>query len=336
MFDSFKNFHELRWQINATDLNSVHGVLFLLIMYSQLLSFILSSVIALLAMAFYTLMERKFLGYFQLRKGPNKVGLTGLPQPFADAIKLFSKERTTPTLANLKLFYISPALGLLLTLILWRIYPHSNTSIYISFGTLFFLCVSRINVYVIFFSGWCSNSKYSLLGALRGVAQTISYEVSMALILINALIFLYIIDFHSMPTHLYTWTATLIMPLFIIWFITNLAETNRTPFDLAEGESELVSGFNTEYRRGIFALLFIAEYANILVICLFTSLIFSGHTPVINNITLILKTACLATIFIWVRATLPRIRYDNLIYLTWKSFLPISLRLLLTTSIFMI
>lgn len=282
-------------------------------------------------MAFYTLIERKFLGYFQLRKGPNKVGLSGLPQPFADALKLFTKERATPTMSNSKLFYLSPTLGLLLTLMLWGIYPHNNPSFYITFGTLYFLCVSRINVYVVFLSGWCSNSKYALLGALRGVAQTISYEVSIALIIINALIFLFIIDFHSISTHLYTWTSLLLLPLFVIWFITNLAETNRTPFDLAEGESELVSGFNTEYRSGIFALLFIAEYANILMICLLTSLIFIGISPLLNNITLIIKTACLATLFIWTRATLPRIRYDNLIYLTWKSFLPLRLTLLIIT-----
>lgn len=299
-------------------------------MFSSLISIVLSSVIALLAIAFYTLVERKLLGYFQLRKGPNKVGLIGLPQPFADAIKLFTKERTLPSIANTSLFIVAPSIGLILALLLWNIYPHNNPSFYITFGTLYFLCVSRINVYVVFISGWCSNSKYSLLGALRGVAQTISYEVSIALILINALLVLRIIDLQSLPTHLTTWIMFIFIPIFITWFITNLAETNRTPFDLAEGESELVSGFNTEYRRGLFALVFIAEYINILIIRVLTVIFFTGHTP-LNNLLIVIKATCVAVLFVWARATLPRIRYDNLIYLTWKSFLPFRLTILMLT-----
>jgi len=300
---------------------------FLLIMiYSTPVSIIISILLALLAIAFYTLIERKFLGYFQLRKGPNKVRLIGISQPFADALKLFIKERSRPSIANTKIFYAGPILGLILTLLLWAIYPHSSPSIYIIFGALYFLCVSRINVYVVFVSGWCSNSKYALLGALRGIAQTISYEVSISLILIRALTILYIIDLHTISNHLYSWISIIVMPLFYIWFITNLAETNRTPFDLAEGESELVSGFNIEYRRGLFALVFIAEYANILIMCLLTTIFFTGTSISIINTYIIIKTIIIATTFIWIRATLPRIRYDNLIYLTWKTFLPISLR----------
>lgn len=298
---------------------------------SSLVQIVISTIIALLAMAFYTLMERKLLAYFQLRKGPNKVGLMGLPQPFADAIKLFAKERTTPSLSNSKLFYVAPSMGLCLALLLWNIYPHNNPSFYITFGTLFFLCVSRINVYVVFLSGWSSNSKYALLGAIRGVAQTISYEVSMALILINALILLYTIDLHVMASHIYSWPAIMLIPVAIMWFITNLAETNRSPFDLAEGESELVSGFNTEYRSGLFALVFMAEYANILMISLITTIIFTGQSPTFNNMLIVIKTTLVATLFIWTRATLPRIRYDLLIYLTWKSFLPASLAFLVFT-----
>ena len=151
-------------------------------------SFIIRYVIALVAIAFYTLIERKFLGYFQLRKGPNKVGLAGIPQPFADAIKLFVKEQSTPISSNRSPFIVAPILGLILTLILWAIYPHSNAALFITYGVLYFLCVSRINVYSTFIAGWCSNSKYALLGALRGVAQTISYEVRISLILLSALI----------------------------------------------------------------------------------------------------------------------------------------------------
>jgi NADH-ubiquinone oxidoreductase chain 1 len=292
-------------------------------------AFILSYILALLAIAFYTLMERKFLGYFQLRKGPNKVRLIGIPQPFADAIKLFCKEQTNPTPANLTPFLIAPILGLILTLLLWSIYPHTHPTIFILYGALFFLCVSRINVYTIFLAGWCSNSKYALLGALRGIAQTISYEVRLSLILLRALTINICIDINKITILNFSWTLFIVFPLATIWFITNLAETNRTPFDFAEGESELVSGFNVEYRAGNFALIFIAEYANILIISLLTVTFFSGSTPWISDFFLISKTIIIATVFIWIRATLPRIRYDNLIYLTWKDFLPVSLSSLL-------
>jgi len=287
------------------------------------IAFILRYVIALLAIAFYTLIERKFLGYFQLRKGPNKVILMGLPQPFADAIKLFTKEQTNPTPANLSPYIFAPILGLILALMLWTLFPHSSPSAFFIYRVLFFLCVSRINVYTTFIAGWCSNSKYALLGALRGVAQTISYEVSISLILLSVLIIHKSIDINIIKP--LTWVSLLIIPLAIIWFITNLAETNRTPFDFAEGESELVSGFNVEYSAGIFALIFIAEYANILFIRLLTATLLSGEIPIFQDIQLIIKTMALATLFVWVRATLPRIRYDNLIYLTWKRFLPLSL-----------
>nr|QGZ09995.1 NADH dehydrogenase subunit 1 [Eisenia nordenskioldi nordenskioldi] len=291
-------------------------------------SIIMSAVLALLAMAFYTLMERKFLGYFHLRKGPNKVGLMGLPQPFADAIKLFVKEQANPTPSNQMPFLYAPTMGLALSLMMWIIYPHSHQSFFLQFSVLYFLCVSSMNVYTTFLAGWSSNSKYALLGALRGVAQTISYEVSMSLILLAALILLATMDFTKMQTT--SWIAFMFIPLFTVWFITNLAETNRTPFDFAEGESELVSGFNVEYSSGLFALIFMAEYANILMMSLFTSLIFfSTPLPFVMDISLITQTIMLATLFVWVRATYPRMRYDHLMNLTWKSFLPMSLALLI-------
>nr|YP_010614725.1 NADH dehydrogenase subunit 1 [Enchytraeus irregularis]WAS35300.1 NADH dehydrogenase subunit 1 [Enchytraeus irregularis] len=293
------------------------------------LSMIISYLMAMLAMAFYTLMERKLLGYMQLRKGPNKVSLMGVPQPFADAIKLFIKEQSFPSLSNMILFTLAPITSLVLALMLWAIYPHSNTAMYLSFGILYFLCVSSMNVYATFLAGWCSNSKYALLGALRGVAQTISYEVSMSLILICALIIHKKMDISLMSTNMMSWPSLMIMVMFVFWFITNLAETNRTPFDFAEGESELVSGFNVEYSGGMFALIFMAEYANILMMSLLTSVFFTGWIPILENSTMIMKTMVFATLFIWIRATMPRMRYDNLMYLTWKSFLPISLALLI-------
>nr|QGZ09969.1 NADH dehydrogenase subunit 1 [Eisenia nana] len=291
-------------------------------------SILMSAILALLAMAFYTLMERKFLGYFHLRKGPNKVGLMGLPQPFADAIKLFVKEQANPTPSNQMPFLIAPTMGLVLSLMLWVIYPHSNQSFFLQFSVLYFLCVSSMNVYTTFLAGWSSNSKYALLGALRGVAQTISYEVSLSLTLLSALVLLTTMDFIKMNTS--SWIALMIIPLFTMWFITNLAETNRTPFDFAEGESELVSGFNVEYSSGLFALIFMAEYANILMMSLLSSIIFfSTVVPLMSDIFLITETVTLATLFVWVRATYPRMRYDHLMNLTWKSFLPLSLALLI-------
>lgn len=293
----------------------------------QIISVLLSVVLALLGIAFYTLIERKFLGYFALRKGPNKVGLIGLPQPFADAIKLFVKEQSKPQPSNVAPFIVAPTLRLILALLIWSIYPHSYQSMLIQFRALYFLCVSRINVYSTFIAGWSSNSKYALLGALRGVAQTISYEVRITFIFLSSLVLLISIDF--LKIDIFTWIGLIIIPIGVIWFITNLAETNRTPFDFAEGESELVSGFNVEYRRGIFALIFIAEYANILVIRLFTRILFMGNILIFNNLFLILKFSFVAITFIWVRATYPRIRYDHLINLTWKSFLPISICVLM-------
>lgn len=294
-------------------------------------SILLSYLLALMAIAFYTLIERKFLGYFQTRKGPNKPGLIGVPVPFADAIKLFTKEQTSPISSNKLPFFMAPVAGLTLALLTWVIYPHSYQSFFIVFGILYFLCVRRINVYAIFIAGWCSNSKYALLGALRRVAQTISYEVSITIILLCALIMTSSIDITLIRLNQYT-SVLLAMPLVaILWFITNLAETNRTPFDFAEGESELVSGFNVEYRSGLFALIFIAEYTRILAISLITSCVMIGVTGIrsLNNIILIFETLSLSILFIWIRATMPRIRYDNLIYLTWKRFLPIAITILI-------
>nr|QXF29937.1 NADH dehydrogenase subunit 1 [Chloeia pocicola] len=293
---------------------------------SPFISILLNYVLALLAMAFYTLLERKALGYFQNRKGPNKVSLAGIPQPLADALKLFSKEISRPTFSNLTPFLISPMGSLFLALILWSTYPYMSSSFIITFGALFFLCVSSLNVYTTLGAGWASNSKYSLLGALRGVAQTISYEVSMALILLSALMLLLTMNLNLMLMHQKTWPLLMIMPLAITWFITTLAETNRTPFDFAEGESELVSGFNTEFSSGPFALIFMAEYASILIMSLLSTIFFMPQS--FSSLMIVLQTMIPAFLFIWIRASYPRMRYDRLMALTWKAFLPMVLCLL--------
>nr|ALQ78864.1 NADH dehydrogenase subunit 1 [Glycera cf. tridactyla FS20] len=293
---------------------------------------IVTYILAILGMSFFTLLERKALGYFQIRKGPNKVGIAGIPQPFADALKLFTKELNKPTLANQSPFLAAPTLGLFLALVLWSLYPCSNPSFFVPFGILLFLCVSSFNVYSTLISGWASNSKYALLGALRTIAQTISYEVSMSLILLSVLLSMMSMDFTSMYTNKPVPYILMFLIMFFIWFTTTLAETNRTPFDLSEGESELVSGFNVEFSSGTFALIFMAEYLNILIMSLFTTILFLNFhlfNWALTDIMFTLKISFIAFTFVWVRATLPRMRYDMLMNLTWKTFLPFSLGMLM-------
>ena len=290
---------------------------------SYILSTFITFVLILLAIAFFTLLERKILGYIQVRKGPNKVGIMGLPQPFADALKLFAKEQAHPSITNYTPFYFAPILSLVLALLLWALYPSNTPSFILPFGILLFLCISRLNVYSTLIAGWSSNSKYSLIGALRSIAQTISYEVRMSLILLTTLMTFNTYNFLTPRFNAKTSPIALLFPIAILWFITMLAETNRTPFDLAEGESELVSGFNTEYSSGPFALIFMAEYTRILAIRIFTAALFTSSSfYFIRDLYFAVKTLIVAVIFIWVRGTLPRIRYDRLIALTWKSFLP--------------
>jgi len=295
------------------------------------ISTLITLICAIIAMAFYTLLERKCLGYMQTRKGPNKVGIAGLPQPFADAIKLFTKEWSTPLTSNLVPFIIAPVFNLFIALLLWTLYPHPFRSFIIPFRALLLIAISRTSVYPVIIAGWASNSKYALLGALRRVAQTISYEVSITLILISAIIIHASFNINHFFLYPISTPAIILPPLFFIWFVSTLAETNRTPFDFAEGESELVSGFNVEYRRRRFALIFIAEYCRIIIISLFTAIFFLQfyHNSIIYSYLLSIYTTLLALFFIWVRASFPRIRYDRLMALTWKTFLPISLGALL-------
>lgn len=285
-------------------------------------------------MSFFTLLERKVLGYAQLRKGPNKVGVIGLLQPFSDALKLFSKELRVPSISNIIPFLYAPILSLVLALVLWILYPRRSSGLVFRFGVLMFLCVSSLRVYTTLAAGWTSNSKYALLGSLRGVAQTISYEVSMALILLRCLIVNIRLNIRDVYSYNIVGCFFLFSPLFYIWFTTTLAETNRTPFDFAEGESELVSGFNTEYRGVTFALIFMAEYINILFINLFSSIFFIWiiGPRIFKDFMLFLYCLIFRFVFIWVRGRFPRMRYDRLINLTWKGFLPFSLGVLLIIS----
>nr|YP_010472657.1 NADH dehydrogenase subunit 1 [Galerita orientalis]UVH65780.1 NADH dehydrogenase subunit 1 [Galerita orientalis] len=292
-----------------------------------LISMILLIICVLVGVAFLTLLERKVLGYIQIRKGPNKVGFMGIPQPFCDAIKLFSKEQTYPLLSNYLMYYYSPIMSFFLSLLMWTLMPYSLIMFSFNLGMLFFLCCTSLGVYTVMIAGWSSNSSYSLLGGLRAVAQTISYEVSLALILMSFLVLIEgfnLLDFFLFQQ--YSWLIFMSLPLGLVWFVSSLAETNRTPFDFAEGESELVSGFNVEYSSGGFALIFLSEYSSILFMSMLFCVMFLGSNLI--SVMFFMKMVFLSFCFIWVRGTLPRYRYDKLMYLAWKSFLPLSLNYL--------
>nr|WNH20646.1 NADH dehydrogenase subunit 1 [Gnatholepis anjerensis] len=289
----------------------------------------------LLAVAFLTLLERKVLGYMQLRKGPNVVGPYGLLQPIADGVKLFIKEPVRPSTSSPVLFLLAPILALTLALTLWAPIPLPHPVADLNLSILFILALSSLAVYSILGSGWASNSKYALIGALRAVAQTISYEVSLGLILLSAIIFTggFTLQTFSVAQES-IWLLFPAWPLAAMWYISTLAETNRAPFDLTEGESELVSGFNVEYAGGPFALFFLAEYANILLMNTLSATLFLGashfpHLPEITSINLMTKAAFLSVLFLWVRASYPRFRYDQLMHLIWKNFLPLTLALVI-------
>nr|UNP24737.1 NADH dehydrogenase subunit 1 [Lista haraldusalis] len=294
----------------------------------MMVGFLILIVGVLVGVAYLTLLERKLLGYIQIRKGPNKVGFIGILQPFSDAIKLFTKEQTYPFYSNYLSYYFSPIISFILSLMTWMIIPYYFNMISFNLGVLFFLSCTSMGVFTIMIAGWSSNSNYSLLGGLRAVAQTISYEVSLALILLSGIIM--IMSFNLMLFNMYQnfiWFLFLMYPLGLCLMSSMLAETNRTPFDFAEGESELVSGFNIEYSSGGFALIFLAEYSSILFMSLMFILIFMGGYNL--NLFFYLKLSLISFLFIWVRGTLPRYRYDKLMYLAWKSYLPISLNFLL-------
>nr|QKV48680.1 NADH dehydrogenase subunit 1 [Naemorhedus cranbrooki]QKV48693.1 NADH dehydrogenase subunit 1 [Naemorhedus cranbrooki] len=287
----------------------------------------------LLAVAFLTLVERKVLGYMQLRKGPNIVGPYGLLQPIADAIKLFIKEPLRPATSSTSMFILAPILALSLALTMWIPLPMPHPLINMNLGVLFMLAMSSLAVYSILWSGWASNSKYALIGALRAVAQTISYEVTLAIILLSVLL---MNGSFTLSTLIITqeqmWLIFPTWPLAMMWFISTLAETNRAPFDLTEGESELVSGFNMEYATGPFALFFMAEYANIIMMNIFTTTLFLGafhnpYMPELYTINFTIKSLLLTITFLWIRASYPQFRYDQLMHLLWKSFLPLTLAL---------
>nr|YP_009992300.1 NADH dehydrogenase subunit 1 [Gekko subpalmatus]QNN90173.1 NADH dehydrogenase subunit 1 [Gekko subpalmatus] len=286
----------------------------------------------LLAVAFLTLLERKLLGYMQLRKGPNIIGPVGLLQPIADGVKLFIKEPLRPTISSMMLFIMMPTMALLLALFIWAPLPMPKPLLQLNLGLLMILAISSLSVYSTLWSGWASNSKYALIGALRAVAQTISYEVTLGIILLSLITLTGGFTMQLfLTTQEPTWLFTYAWPLMMMWYTSTIAETNRAPFDLTEGESELVSGFNVEYAAGPFALFFLAEYTNIIMMNTLTCIMFicPNSTSELFTLNLTTKILLLTMGFLWTRASYPRFRYDQLMHLLWKNFLPLTLALCL-------
>nr|YP_010028950.1 NADH dehydrogenase subunit 1 [Argas persicus]QOU09738.1 NADH dehydrogenase subunit 1 [Argas persicus] len=291
----------------------------------SLMSYLLLVIMVLISIAFFTLMERKVLGYIHMRKGPNKVGVVGLFQPFSDVIKLFCKEVNFSYFMNFFLFVFVPFLSLILMMMFWLLFYWVNEQLTMEYAMIFLLCVSSLGVYVILWGGWSSNSKYALLGAFRGLAQVISYEVSLAMIMIGLVFFMgsyKILDVCEFQKEY--WLLWGFFSMMVVWFVSLLAETNRSPFDLSEGESELVSGFNVEYGSYGFALLFMAEYGNIIFMSMITSVIFFGSLGWMCSFMIMFMY-----MYLLVRGTLVRFRYDKLMSLAWKSILPFSIFMLL-------
>lgn len=314
----------------------------ILLIISNLLKILAIVVPLLISVAYFTIAERKIMGIIQRRKGPNVIGFLGLLQPLADGLKLFVKETIFPSNSNIILFIIAPMLTFILSLIGWAVLPLSNQIVLsdLNVGILYLFATSSLSVYGIIIAGWSSNSKYPFLGALRSAAQMISYEVSIGFIIINVCICTGSFNLSTIVLAQQTvWFIIPLFPMFVIFCVSMLAETNRHPFDLPEAEAELVSGYNVEYSAMTFALFFLGEYANMLLMSAFVSILFlGGWLPIVDlfplnilpgSLWFSLKMSLGVIFFIVTRATLPRYRYDQLMYIGWKSFLPLSLGYLL-------
>jgi NADH-quinone oxidoreductase subunit H len=299
----------------------------------------------LIGVAYLTYAERKVLGAIQLRKGPNVVGPFGLAQPFADALKMMFKETIIPAGSDRMLFMVAPMITFGLAVVAWAVIPVNDgwAIANINVGILYLLAISSLGVYGIIIAGWASNSKYAFLGALRSAAQMVSYEVSMGFVIVTVMLCVGSLNLNDIVLAQRTvWFAIPLFPIFVIFFISGLAETNRAPFDLAEGDTEIVAGFFVEYSAMSFALFFLGEYANMILISATTTILFLGgwlsplpfppFTWVPGVFWFLLKIFACLFVFLWVRATLPRYRYDQLMTLGWKVFLPISLFWLVLTA----
>lgn len=309
-------------------------------------AYILIIIVPLLVMvAYLTYWERKIIGSMQLRRGPNVVGPLGLLQPFADGMKLFLKETIIPSSANRAVFVIAPMVTFFLALVAWAVIPFGEGLVLadLNVGVLYLFAISSLGVYGVLMAGWASNSKYAFLGALRSAAQMVSYEVSMGFVIITVLLCVGSLNLSAIvEAQRGMWFIIPLFPMAVIFFISTLAETNRHPFDLPEAEAELVAGYNVEYSAMTFALFFLGEYANMILMCGLTTILFlGGWLPPLDIAPLNLipgpiwfigKICALLFIYIWVRASFPRYRYDQLMRLGWKVFLPISLAAVVIVS----
>ena len=316
----------------------------------KILIYFLSLIIPLLiAVAYFTLIERQILAAIQRRQGPNVVGFYGLLQPLADGLKLLLKETILPKSSNVIIFILAPVFTFALALVGWAVIPFGNGFALsdINIGLLYVFAVSSLAVHSVIMAGWSSNSKYAFLGALRSAAQMISYEISMGTTIVSVILLSGTLNFTDIvEAQSNTWYAVSLFPMFVIFFICTLAETNRHPFDLPEAEAELVSGYNVEYSAMGFALFFLAEYSNIILMCTLTVILFLGgwyslidmyiFNLIPGTIWFAIKTVFFIILFIIVRGTLPRYRYDQLMRLGWKIFLPISLAFVLILASLMI
>ena len=299
----------------------------------------------LLSMAYSTYFERKALAAFQLRKGPNRVGPFGLWQPFADAVKVFTKETIIPAGASRSLFLLAPMLTFVLACLAWAVIPVNDgwAVANINVGILYLFAISSLGVYGIIIAGWASNSKYAFLGAMRSAAQMVSYEVSIGFVLVTVMLCVGSLNLNDIVrAQSHVWFCFPLLPMFVIFLISMLAECNRAPFDLPEGESELVAGFFVEYSAMSFALFYLGEYTNMIMMSALASVLFLGGWQAPLGLTfipgifwLILKICFVMFFFFWVRATFPRYRYDQLMRLGWKVFLPLSLLWLVLTAGFL-
>lgn len=302
----------------------------------------------LLGVAYLTLAERKVIAAMQMRKGPNVVGWFGLLQPFADALKLMHKETIIPHASNPILFILAPVITFSLSIAAWAVIPFDVEMVFadINVGILYLFAISSLGVYGIIIAGWASNSKYAFLGAMRSAAQMVSYEVSMGLIIISVLLCTGSLNLSKIVlAQKDMWFFIPLFPMFVMFFISALAEANRTPFDLPEAEAEIVAGYHVEYSSLAFALFFLGEYANMILLSAMTTILFLGgwlppfdclpFTYLPGPLWFILKICFFLFIFLWVRATLPRYRYDQLMRLGWKVFLPLSLLWVVLTAGFL-
>jgi NADH-quinone oxidoreductase subunit H len=307
----------------------------------------------ILMVAYYTYAERKVIGYMQVRIGPNRVGFRGLLQPFADVVKLLMKEVVLPTRANKVLFLLAPAIALTTALAAWAVFPFSEHLVLadVNAGLLYILALTSLGVYGVIIAGWASNSKYAFLGAMRSAAQIVAYEIAMGFALVGVLVAAGSLNLgeivRAQAGSIFTWYWLPLLPLLGVYFISGVAETNRAPFDVAEGESEIVAGFHVEYSGTAFAVFFLAEYANMILISALAVLMFFGGwlsplpkawvdgVPLLDDGLqwMLLKTFVFMFLFLWFRATFPRYRYDQIMRLGWKVFIPITIVWILAVAL---